>query len=235
MIRQGSKAAIVAALLFSVVASAIGQDLEAWFDRAPEAVAYASLRAASMTLAAGIRAAGLEDRLLLDRFVEGARKRVPPDRLIAAIREEAMRLENVSRLLVERSLLPAASADASDLVAEASLLLRAGATAGELAAALDAAAKRGPRVPRAFSAIAVAYAIHARFPLDEADRLRLSAALAGSALDRRRFDSLISVFAKYRAAGLSSNIIASIVVGACDAGGSLERIERELQRRTRTP
>lgn len=245
MIFPGSKAAIFAALLFAAITPAAGQDLSAWFDHAPEAAAYASGRHAAEALAAKVRAAGLADRLLVDRIVEGVRKRVPPDRLIAAMVDETTRLESISRLLAERSLLPADPSEAAGFAAEASLLMRAGATTAEFEAALDAAAKletqgkpgssQGIRVERALSAIATVRAINARFPLDEADRSSLCFALVGSVLDSGRFDSLVSVFAKYRAIGLPAQRIASIVAKVCVEGGSLELIERELQRRIRTP
>jgi hypothetical protein len=245
MIPRRGRAAIVAALLSMGFFPASSQDLAAWFGRAPEASAYSSVRSAAEALAARIRAAGLPDRLLAERMTEGASKRVPPDRLIAAIGEETSRLELVAGLLSERSLLPAAAEDSAALASEASLLLRAGIAFSDLAVALDAAASRDPAVgaegskvekaERALSATATVYAIHSRFSLAEADRRGLAVALVGSGLERRRFDSLVSVFAAYRARGLVSGRIAAIVIEVLDAKGSLERIERELQRRSTTP
>jgi hypothetical protein len=235
---------LATALYILPSAPAASQGLSSWFDRAPEAVTYAPVRPALEAAAARLVAAGLPDDLIAARLVEGSRKRVAPERLAAAIEAEVRRYVSIAETLSSRALLPSRAPEAGKLAAQAELLMRGGASLAELAAALDAKARNAsPRaspdqvalVARALDAVAAVYSVHVRFALEEGERESLAAALSGSSLDNARFPSVLSVFTKYRAAGLASSRICSLCVEILRAGGSLERIERELQRRIGKP
>ena len=78
-------AALLAAAL--VCARAGAQETERWFSSAREAAPYAALAGRISELARELVSGGVPERLLLDRLVEGARKRAAPERLLAAMEE----------------------------------------------------------------------------------------------------------------------------------------------------
>lgn len=209
------------------------QEIAAWFQSSPSAPRYGGIRIEAERLGSALSEEGLPDRPLAERLAEGAGKRVDPLKLLAVLRDEAARLRAVADLLRARDLL--SSSNASSLAAEGSLLLRAGVSPALMGEALDAAVLLKPGSParRAFAALAAVVSINARFGLDEGSERTLALALVVGGLPEERFDALVSLFARGRARGLGTDRIASLVAEMLRGGGSLDRIERELDRRTR--
>lgn len=230
---------LLASLLLASVVQAAGQEMRAWFERSPEAAAYAAIRDRVEELSLRARKAGLPERLLAGRLVEGAAKRADPERLLLALSEEADRLIALKSSLGERGLLPSDPGEAEGILAEGSVLLRAGLGLPLLLSAVDASPRDrggpGAAVARAFAALGAVLSVHARFALGEAAASALAASLAGSSLPESRFGSLVSLFARGRASGLSADRIAELCAEVLDSGGSLDRIEREIERRMRKP
>jgi hypothetical protein len=213
--------------------------LSAWFDGVEEAKKYGSIENEVELLALNLGFSGLGEGLLMDRLVEGSQKRIPAEKLLAALRDETRRLQSIARLLNERGLFPVGDADG--LTAEASLLFRAGLAEGDFSAALDATAELAdlktplPKVQRVLSALSTMLAIHSRFQLETEDRQKLTTALVLSRIPRGRFGSLVSLFARGKASGLAQSRICSLVIEYAASGSTMERIERELERRIRIP
>jgi hypothetical protein len=221
--------------------------LRAWFGGAEEARKYGIIQNEVELLALELRFSGLGDglgerlseSLLVDRLVEGSKKKIPAEKLLGALKDETRRLQSIARLLNERGLFPVGRADGP--TAEASLLFRAGLEEGDFSAALDDTAELEdfkdplPKVQRIITALSTLMAINTRFHLDSGDRRRLTAALVLSEIPRERFGSLISLFARARASGLAQSRICSLVIEYASSGSTMERIERELERRMRTP
>lgn len=128
--------------LLAVLAPAGAQDVASWFSDSSHQASYGSIRAEMESLAAGLAAANLPDSLLASRLEEGARKRVPPERLIAALRDDAARLTRIAATLRTRSLLPQDRRAAGALAERYQLLLRAGADFADLESALDRSISR---------------------------------------------------------------------------------------------
>jgi len=213
--------------------------ISAWFSGMEESRKYGSIKNEVELLALNLGFSGLGEPLLVDRLVEGSKKRIPADKLLAALKDETRRLQTIARLLNERGLFPVENADG--LAAEASLLFRAGLEEGEFAATLDATAELAdlktplPKVQRVLTALSTALAINARFPLEAEDRRTLTTALVSSRIPRERFGSMVSLFARAKASGMAQSRICSLVSEYASSGATLERIERELERRIRTP
>jgi hypothetical protein len=227
-------------LLLSVGAHAEG--IAAWFDTSPSSAVYAGIRSEVASLAASAAARGVPESLFVRRLAEGAEKRIPPERLISALRDDAERFTDVALMLSDRRLLPSETAPAGELIWQGGLLLRAGVTSADIAAALGAAASIGgmptagdayARARRAFEALGTAVSLNARYSLSPDAFARLAVSIVRSPLDRGVFASLVSIFARGRASGLSADTVADIVVRVLDSGGSFGAIEREMQRRTR--
>ena len=213
--------------------------ITAWFNGAEEARKYGSIKNEVELLVLNLGFSGLGEGLLVGRLVEGSQKRIPAEKLLAALRDETRRLQSIARLLNDRGLFPVGDADG--LAAEASLLLRAGLGEGEFSVALDATAELAdlktplPKVQRVLSALSTVLAIHARFQLEAGDRRKLAATLVMSRIPRERFGSLVSLFARGKASGLAQSRICLLVIEFASSGATMERIERELERRIRTP
>ncbi|HUW40122.1 MAG TPA: hypothetical protein VMV90_03875 [Rectinemataceae bacterium] len=238
--RPPLRAAAVLVLFLAPLGTALSaQEVAAWFASSSAAAVYAGIRVETESLAASAAARGVPESLFVRRLAEGAEKRIPPERLASALRDDEARFTGVALLLRLRRLLPPEPERSGRLIWQGSLLLRAGATSPDLAAALDAAAATAggafARAERAFDALGLTVSLNARFGLPSAVSGRLAAAIVRSPLERRGFASLISVFARGKASGLSSDLVADIAIRVLDSGGSFEAIEREMQRRTRYP
>ena len=226
-------------LLLAAASLAAGQGTRDWFERDPEAAAYAGIRSGVEALSLRAQGEGLPESLLLRRLVEGAAKRAEPERLLLALSEETERLVALKKALGGRGLLPRDPAKAEGILAEGSVILRAGVGLPLLLSAVDASLGGGAgpdaSAARAYAALGAAISVNARFPLGEAAFRALALALAGSSLPEGRFGAFVAVFARGRASGLAADRIAEISVAVLDAGGSLDRVEKELERRMRKP
>jgi hypothetical protein len=171
------------------------QSVEAWFSRAKEASAYASVQADFLALSAAARAGMLTDRPLSDRIVEGARKGVAPQRLLAILKDETGKLLTVAALLRERGLMPANAETADRLFSQAAIMLRTGLEPEDFKAALDGAiSSLGANQAASARAIAVLAAV-AGIPVDEEARQDIIVALASGPLPDSRLDSARSTWA----------------------------------------
>src|SRR5512147_1735680 len=64
----------------------------AWFSSDPQAAAYAAVETDISSVFSDAEEAGVPTALLMDKLQEGASKSVAPDRLVQALRAEAVRL-----------------------------------------------------------------------------------------------------------------------------------------------
>jgi hypothetical protein len=177
-------------VLLAAGLSLFGQEVEAWFARAPEAAAYASLREELLRLAEKARVGLLGDGILADRLLEGAKKGVPPARLAAALGDEVDRLLAVAGLWRARGLMPPERGEAARLFSQVDIDLRAGFVLEDFASALDGAiARRGRTGAASTRALATISAIGG-IELDAAERQRLLAAMAAGSLPDEKLASL---------------------------------------------
>jgi len=230
---------LAAAALAARPSLGAAQAVEAWLASSDKAAAYASVTAEILALSDRLRAGGIPDRPLADRLAEGAGKRVDPLKLAQALVEETIRIEEAAAALRRARLFPESPSEAATALAGAGLLLRSGLGLGELELALAAVEPlpggAAPRAARALTALAAVKAVDARFPLGADERTALCVALAKSRIPKERFDSLVSVFAKGRVAGLTAPRLASIATATIESGGSFDAIEKEIERRARKP
>ncbi len=222
--------AIGAILALALCASrAAADEVAAWLDSAPEAAAYGSVRDRIEAVAGRAGRDGVPERLLAARLVEGARKRAAPERLAEALEEEERRLASLAALLAARELSQRAR---EELIEQGGILLRSGATIEEIELPLAAAESGEEGARRAFAAAATVSVLNARFALDRDAKRRLPLALVRGDVPRGGFSSLVSIFTKWRAKGLATRSIASAAIAALESGASIERVDREIERRS---
>jgi hypothetical protein len=228
---MNAKARVLGAILALALCGgrAAADEVAAWLESAPEASAYASVRDRIEATAALAAKDGVPDRLLALRLVEGAHKRAAPTKLAAALEEEERRLASLAALLAGRNLPPQVR---EELIEQGGILLRAGAVVEDIGLPL-AAAESGPEgARRAFAAASAVSVLNARFALDSDARIRLPTALVRSKVPREGFSSLVSIFTKWRAKGLTAKSIASAAIAALESGASIERVDQEIERRS---
>jgi hypothetical protein len=227
---------IRAVLVFSLACLAGGAHAQAtarWLSGAAEAEAYASVTPRLVAIAGTVAAAGVDERLYLDRLVEGIRKRVPAERMVVAMEEEAARLVFAAGEL-EASGIRMSSESRGRALAAGSLFLRGGGSREEFSLVVKTIASRGESVDRATATIsALASADPARV-VDPGLRLELAGAIANSSIKTDRLDSISAVFARGRSYGLSPDRIARIAVVELASGGSLAAVDAALNRERRT-
>jgi hypothetical protein len=225
--------AVLVLSLFCLAGAAHAQATARWLASAGEASAYAAVAPRLIAFSETVAAAGVDERLYLDRLIEGVRKRAPAERVVQAMEEEAGRLVFLAKELDASGIRMNADARGRAL-AEGSLFLRASGSREEFALVVKRIAAEGESADRATATVsALASADPARV-VGPGLRLELAAAIAGSSVRTDRLDSIAAVFARGRSFGLSPDGIARIVVAELAAGGSLAAVDAALNRERRT-
>lgn len=192
--------AVIVFLLLALPA-AFGQEVKAWFARPENARNYAPIMEEALTLGAQATAAGLPDSILASRLEEGSRKHVPPEALIAALREDAARMAEISQALRARSLFPRDRKAAAAALRQALILFRAGIAENEFERTFDGAAKRMGKndaaLRRAMAALSVAASAKAEYRLGSDDILVIIDALVASDRSDDEFKALLLSISEY--------------------------------------
>lgn len=223
------RAPAVLAVLTALAASSLNaQEMDRWLSRSAEARAYAAIEGDLRAIAAGAVAAGVPERLLVDRLVEGSRKKAGADRMLEALKAEAARLAFIAKTL-DADWPDAGSKRRESAMAEVSIALRAGVIGEEWSAASRCVRDAKGPLDRAIQIVDMLAAVDPARLIGPEDRLRLVAAIAASRLRTGSIDSLVSVFSRGRARGLSPASVAGAVVEALSAGGNLASIDRVLE------
>lgn len=219
-------------LVFSLsclAGAAYAQDTARWLASAAEAQAYAAIAPRLVSFAETVAAAGVDERLYLDRLIEGVRKRASAERVVKAMEEEAGRLVFIAKELDSSGIRMGAEARGRAL-ADGSLFLRASISREEFALVVKKIASGGDSVDRATATISALASADPARAVDAGLRLSLAAAMADSAVRTDRLDSIAAVFARGRSFGLSPDRIARIAAAELASGGSLAAVDAALNR-----
>lgn len=197
--------------LLAVSAMVAAQEVSSWLAKAPEAKSYASIRGALLDLAATAEASLEGDRFLVGRLIEGARKGVPPARLLASLRDQTAVLVQAAEDLGRYGIMPNDRKAAAAYFSQLDILLRAGFALSDFHAALKGSVQReGKKATARNRALAVLVAF-AGIELDAAHRRELLEAVAAGPLpDERLFASrarFVSSTKKEGEAGLAAKSV----------------------------
>lgn len=217
------------ATLFCLSSGVFSQATARWLSSAAEAKPYASISARLVSFAETVAAAGVDEKLYLDRLIEGVRKRAPAERIEKAMEEEASRLVFLAGVL-DSSGLRMSSASRDRALIDGSLVLRASVSREEFAAAARTAAARNAAVDRVGATLSVLASVDPGRVVDSGLRLELAESIALSSIKTDRIDSIAAVFSRGRSFGLLPDRIARIVVTELASGGSLSAIDSALNR-----
>ena len=189
-----------------VPALSFAQDLQRWFS-STDARRYASIRPAVEDLAKSVSAVGLEEKLLVMRLEEGARKQIQPEALLKALQTDVGSMLSFATALQTRGLFPRNSQKATTMTQQAVLLFRTGMVAEELDAALDASIKKlgktDPAVGRALSALSVVVIAKKEYQLETIDTIAVAGALISSGWRNSDFVYVLDELAASRKSGVS--------------------------------
>ncbi len=217
--------AVLSALL---IYSADAGELDLWLSRSAEARPYEAIAGNLREIVAGAAADGVAERLLLDRIVEGARKKASADRLLQAVEAEADRLSFLARSLAEGW--PDTNAKRRETVlAELSLALRSGVDREEWGRASRSVLDAKGAPERAVAIVDLLASIDPARLIPAEDRLALVGAIAASRFRTDSIDSLVAVFTRGRARGLSPALVARAIAEGLAAGGNLASVDRVLE------
>lgn len=221
--------ALCVCALFGLSVGAFSQATARWLSTAEEAKPYADIASRLVSFAENVRAAGIDEKLFLDRLMEGVRKRAPVARIEKAMEEESYRLVQVAGAL-DSSGLRMSSASRERAVVECSLSLRASVSREELDLALRRTVAKNASVERVGAILSVLAAADPARLIDSGHRLELIASIADSTIKTDRIDSFVSIFSRGRSFGLRADRIARIVVDALGTGGGLAAVDAALNR-----
>ena len=182
---------IVSFCLFVLVPTfSFAQSLQQWFS-STNASGYTSIRPATEDLAKSVTSIGLDEKLLVVRLEEGARKQIQPDALLKALQADVGSMLTFAKALQTRGLFPRDSKKATAMTQQAVLLFRTGIVEKELGAALDASTeklgKTDPAIGRALSALSVVAIAKKEYELETSDAVLLVEALVSSGWSNSSF------------------------------------------------
>lgn len=210
------------------------KDLLQWFDAAPEAERYREIKPDLLALFREADETGIPADLLLGKVKEGAAKRVPPSRLLRAIRLEKERFQTGLEIITNAGYSPAEKREKlSPYLKLLGIILREGTAKTFLEELLHDAWTKGLNLAQGISSCGAVFQVQKITSLPEEDLLRLGKALFESSLPPSGYDSLPSVFLKGRVNRISERDILEIALRIFENGGGLIQLERELGRRMR--
>ena len=210
------------------------RELLHWFDDAPEAGRYREIKPDLQAVFREADDADIPGGLLLGKVKEGAAKRVPPSRLLHAIRLEKERFQTGLEIIKNAGYSPAEKGE--ELGRHLKLLgiiLREGTAETFLEELLRGARTNGLALAQGISACSAVFQVQKITSLPEEDLLRLGKALFESSLPPSGYDSLPSFFLKGQVNRISERDILEIALRVFENGGGLIQLERELSRRMR--
>ena len=187
---------LLALMLVAVPGAVSAQTVAAWFSKASNSAAYATISAETKAMAQQFQALGLSDSILTARLEEAYRKHVTPEILLASLKTDTQRAVQLSSMLRESGLFPSDKKTATSTIEQMLIFMRAGLTEAEMRGALRAglakSGKSAKSVSRALAALAAIAAADAQSVMTEQDRLNLASELISSSLSENQFGSMVA-------------------------------------------
>ncbi|MFA6504535.1 MAG: hypothetical protein WCT14_00470 [Treponemataceae bacterium] len=218
--------------LFCLAGAVFGQQTARWLSTSDEAKPYSAIAPRLIALAEAVVAAGIDEKLYLDRLIEGVRKRASPERIGKALEEETSRLLFMAKEL-DSSGIRMTAESRERILADGALSLRASISRDEFSAVVKKIAVKGASLDRLGSTLSALAAADPARIVGTTLRLELAEAIALSVIQTDRLDSLAAVFARGRSFGLAPDRIARIVATELGSGGSLAAVDAALNRERR--
>lgn len=203
--------------------------LDQWYRESGNARRYTDERSELAAVLEQARQDGVPPELIMLVLREGAAKRVPASRLIAALEAEEERLATARRILERVDLLPIRTEDIRNALRELSVYQSAGVTPDVLSSILESA----DDLDRGLAAVAAVSQFLGIQPLSDNTTATLGISILGSELTPATYASLSSAYLRGTLDGLPPQTVARIIVDVLEAGGGLIQIDRELRARGR--
>lgn len=203
--------------------------LDQWYRESDNARRYIDERSELAAVMEQAREDGIPPELIMLVLQEGAAKRVPPSRLIAALEAEEERLATARRILERVDLLPIRTADIQNALRELSVYQSAGVPPD----VLDSVLARTDELDRGLAAVGALAQVVGIQPLRDDTMATLGISILASELTPATYASLSSAYLRGTLNGLPPETVVRIIVDVLEAGGGLIQIDRELRTRGR--
>ena len=218
--------------LFGQDAGASASDPVArFFAENPRSQSYEEARSELARVFEAARARNLPLTSLSTLLYEAAAKRVPADRLTAALQRELERLDTVRGILWATGLGETASEGKTRERALRQLSVHMQAGVGETV--MREVAEDAQTLDQFIEAAAALASVASASPVSDESLIRLGRALIDSRLDPSGYGSVSSAYIKGRVRGFAPREVTDLVVRVLDAGGGIIQIDRELNARRR--
>jgi hypothetical protein len=218
-------------MLLLALAAAAEDSLSDWYASSSSAARYESVRGELSAVLAEAKRRKVPEELMIGRLAEGAEKRVPSQRLLAALRID---LENYALVLdmIVRSMPDSLEPRVRlELLERGGVALRSGMDAGIMDEVLAAAPEGRAGKRRAIDALIAVAAADSRVPLGREGKRALALSLVSSTEKDARFSLLSSLFIRGKAAKISARDLVASAVSIFDSGGGFLQLENEITRR----
>ncbi|HUX12681.1 MAG TPA: hypothetical protein VMW87_06610 [Spirochaetia bacterium] len=184
-----------------------------------------------------LKADGLPSRLLDDVLREGAAKRVPPSRLLAALQAAASRIRTAAGILKDsqmwpESLTPQVVSLREELVRRLCIVLQGGVSPLIVSTLMSSVTGGGasPSAERALRLCESLVAILQVAAVPGPDLLSMATTLLSSRLPDASFQSLPALFVRGRIYGLDATTLAQTVTAIASRGGGIILMDNEIRR-----
>lgn len=204
-------------------------ELERFFAEHPRSDAYSGIRDELESLLRGAESVGVPSAPLMAVLQEAAAKRVPAERVIAALEREADRLTIAATILDQAELVPEAGDRRGNTLRRMSVYLQGALTID----GMRGIAVSAENLQSALEAMEAVSSVTVTAGLSSDQQQSLGNALLESELDPSGYGAIRSAYVKGRLSGLSPKTITEIVVRILEAGGGIIQIDRELTARGR--
>lgn len=199
--------------------------VEQWFESAPRAIRYDTIREELEQAHEAVVGEGIPDELVQRFLREAAVKRVAPDSLLPAFEAYLNRLVNAREAIDRAGGASTLEGDPVTMVETAATFLQTGATAETVSLLLERA-ETARHAREAFFTLAELYEID---DLSDEQLRELGRSILDSGLSADSYGSVASLYVQGRARRRPASRVISAITDALDDGGGLVQVRRALR------
>lgn len=222
------------------IVSAFGQETKgdvgigSWFNNSRQAKPYNDIKEPILSLFARSEQRGVPSSLLLDKLKEGAAKRIPEQRLLAALSQELDRLTRAQQIIESTGYeVDVEGTEYKEHLKLIVIMIRGGLSEIHIQNVLEFAEHIHKPLTAGIAACEALLQLNQIATLQEEQLLDVGKALLDSSLPTSGYASVTSIFIKARALKIRDKETVAILQRVLDQGGGLIQLEREINRRGR--
>ncbi|MBN1798203.1 MAG: hypothetical protein JW822_06485 [Spirochaetales bacterium] len=211
----------------------ISDIIDTLFSQEQRQAEYNQIYGSLLSVFLGLEQQGLPLESLLDKLKEGLAKKVSPEKLLAGIENEALRIKQAYALLNRVQFSFENENEKNQLYNRISLYLLGGLSEDLVESMLRGAKNKKPALKVFQSLGTTILKLKTITGLNEGEFMSLSQVMLNSALSYTNYSMITALFVKAKFRKVSDQEMFSLVIYILKRGGGILQIEEELSRRTK--